>query len=180
MSGGWVCVRPGLLAAAFLASCAIGSAQAQRAGARVALVTGNAACALSAIGALEDPTRDAGSVPEALAATGFEVAFESNLNECAFHDAPEAFKERVARGGSWGSAGRDVRVAARGGYVPGGPSSHLGFRLVGTECPLALSPDRARPRSDRAAVQGVRRGRCLGSGPANCRRQPTGAKQEEL
>jgi formylglycine-generating enzyme required for sulfatase activity len=38
---------------------------------------------------------------------------------------------RVYRGGSWGDSARGARVAYRGGPVPGGRDSRLGFRVAG-------------------------------------------------
>ena len=87
-------VRPGLLGAVLLAGCAVGSAQAQRAGARVALVIGNAAYESEDIGGLENPVRDAERVAEALAAAGFEVETELDLKERPFHHALGAFAEK--------------------------------------------------------------------------------------
>ena len=98
-----------LLAVAVLAGCGAGTggstertsgnepAQVSEAGARVALVIGNAAYKSSAIRDLENPVRDAQKVTEALEAAGFEVAIESNLEEDAFHDALEAFAEKSRR-----------------------------------------------------------------------------------
>ena len=92
-----MCVRPGLLGAVFLAGWAAGSAQAQRAGARVALVIGNSAYESEDIGGLENPVRDAERVAEALDAAGFEVVIEPNLKEDPFHAALKAFAEKSQR-----------------------------------------------------------------------------------
>ncbi len=40
--------------------------------------------------------------------------------------------DRVIRGGSWGSSSQSLRSASRGGIVPSGRSSVLGFRLART------------------------------------------------
>ena len=92
-----MCVRPGLLGAVLLAGWAAVSAQAQRAGARVALVIGNAAYESEDIGGLENPVRDAERVAEALDAAGFEVVIEPNLKEDPFHAALKAFAEKSQR-----------------------------------------------------------------------------------
>ena len=72
-------------------------AQVSEAGARVALVIGNAAYKSSAIGRLENPVRDAESVAKQLKAAGFAVELERDLREDAFHGALKAFKEDSRR-----------------------------------------------------------------------------------
>ena len=98
-----------LLAVAVLAGCGAGpeggdtrttrneSAQGREAGARVALVIGNAKYESSDIGRLENPVRDAERVAEALDAAGFEVVIESNLKYRPFHHALGAFAEKSRR-----------------------------------------------------------------------------------
>jgi hypothetical protein len=53
---------------------------------------------------------------------------------------PQSGLARVLRGGCWYDGARYLRSAYRGGYVPGGRFSFLGFRLVRTKAPSSLLP----------------------------------------
>ena len=114
-----------LLAAVLLVVCAMGSAQAQRAGARVALVIGNAAYEWNSVGRLENPVRDAERVGRALEAVGFKVRIERNLTENAFVDLLDEF----ARDTRFASAA--VFYYAGHGTVVGGENYLLPVDLEG-------------------------------------------------
>ena len=76
--------------------------QVGEAGARVALVIGNAAYEFAAVGRLNNPVRDAAAVAEALRKVGFEVMERQDLEESGFHEVLKEF----------GELSRDAQAAA--------------------------------------------------------------------
>ena len=69
------------------------SPEVREAGARVALVIGNAAYESSAVGRLNNPVRDAKAVAEVLRKVDFEVMEGKDLKESGFHEVLDEFGE---------------------------------------------------------------------------------------
>ena len=71
--------------------------QVGEAGARVALVIGNAAYEFAAVGRLNNPVRDAEAVAAALRKVGFKVTVKKDLQKSTFLEALNSFREASRR-----------------------------------------------------------------------------------